>query len=45
MIKKRTFGEIDGYISVQESGPESKRQKTVEYPDTENEEWISHDFE
>ena len=45
MNKKRTFGESDNFICLEESRPESKRMKTVAYPETENDEWTSHDFD
>ena len=45
MIKKRTFGESEGNINLAESRPDSKRQKIDQYPETENDEWVSHDFE
>jgi len=46
MSKKRTFGEATDFIQL-DSGANSKRQKVeaAPYPETENDEWTSHDFD
>ena len=41
---KRTFGEAHDFPS-KGSRPPSKRNKVDSYPETDHENWVSHDFE